>query len=397
MECLQPPLTEEPPGQWNCPRCPILQTEQLLEQEEQHQPTEPLVEHTPPPLSPEIPIDPALREASVASSSRSVPRASNPKKNRKGKAKAATPVDSDPENAEPRAVRSPSTPRRSSKSRARWKGKTPMKELPEVIEEVEEGDEDAEGEVEVEEPEPTRPTKRMRLRLGSPVPPPSSPPKSAPIIRLRLPARGKGKEREDEPEDVKKGMFDEFLSPEDRDISHTTIKESDKQRYDRSRISGEVSSSGVMMAAVWTFMVFLQLRLFPPPVSAATPDIPETPIASSSARPLRSSALHAPPPLDPIPGPGPSTSPTPSSSTPDPKAPTTRLRIRTIRFGDFDIQTWYDAPFPEEYANIPDGRLWLCEFCLKYMKSQFVARRHQVGPQTTSSSKSLSQFLTSNF
>lgn len=123
-------------------------------------------------------------------------------------------------------------------------------------------------------------------------------------------------------------------------------------------------------------MLVRQLKLFPAPVSAATPDVPETPVTGSSTRPLRSTALHVLPSGDPTPGP--STSPAPSSSTPDPKASTTGLRIRTIRFGDFDIQTWYDAPFPEEYANIPDGRLWLCEFCLKYMKSQFVARRHQV-------------------
>ncbi|KIM39961.1 hypothetical protein M413DRAFT_74317, partial [Hebeloma cylindrosporum] len=54
------------------------------------------------------------------------------------------------------------------------------------------------------------------------------------------------------------------------------------------------------------------------------------------------------------------------------------LRIRTIRFGPYDIKTWYDAPFPEEYASIPDGRLWICEFCLKYMKSRFKAIRHQM-------------------
>ncbi|KAI0787884.1 histone acetyltransferase [Fomes fomentarius] len=54
------------------------------------------------------------------------------------------------------------------------------------------------------------------------------------------------------------------------------------------------------------------------------------------------------------------------------------LRIRKIRFGEYDIDTWYDAPFPEEYAAIPDGRLWMCEFCLKYMKSRFSATRHQL-------------------
>jgi hypothetical protein len=54
------------------------------------------------------------------------------------------------------------------------------------------------------------------------------------------------------------------------------------------------------------------------------------------------------------------------------------LRIKTIRFGQYDIKTWYDAPFPEEYASIPDGRMWICEFCLRYMKSRFQAMRHRV-------------------
>ncbi|KIO28368.1 hypothetical protein M407DRAFT_71934, partial [Tulasnella calospora MUT 4182] len=53
-------------------------------------------------------------------------------------------------------------------------------------------------------------------------------------------------------------------------------------------------------------------------------------------------------------------------------------RIRTIRFGEFEIDTWYDAPFPEEYASVPDGMLWICEFCLKYMKSRFSAGRHRL-------------------
>ncbi|KZT42163.1 histone acetyltransferase, MYST superfamily, partial [Sistotremastrum suecicum HHB10207 ss-3] len=51
--------------------------------------------------------------------------------------------------------------------------------------------------------------------------------------------------------------------------------------------------------------------------------------------------------------------------------------IRTIRFGAFDIDTWYDAPFAEEYSNLPDGRLWYCEFCLRYMKSPFMSGRHR--------------------
>ena len=65
-------------------------------------------------------------------------------------------------------------------------------------------------------------------------------------------------------------------------------------------------------------------------------------------------------------------SPVASSST----APT--LRTRTIRFGEYNIQTWHDAPFPEEYANLPDRRLWICEVCLKYMRNQLLSSRHRV-------------------
>jgi hypothetical protein len=53
------------------------------------------------------------------------------------------------------------------------------------------------------------------------------------------------------------------------------------------------------------------------------------------------------------------------------------LRIRTIRIGAFEVDTWYDAPFPEEYAAVPEGKLYMCEFCLKYSKSPFSAARHR--------------------
>ena len=109
----------------------------------------------------------------------------------------------------------------------------------------------------------------------------------------------------------------------------------------------------------------------PPPLPDSATE--EHPVAESSTRPLRSS--HQPSPQKYTPG---------SSASPAPSTPVTAqrhenyLRIRYIRFGEFDIKTWYDAPFPEEYMNIPDGRLWLCEFCLKYMKSKFNAHRHMV-------------------
>ncbi|XP_067242354.1 histone acetyltransferase KAT6B isoform X3 [Chanodichthys erythropterus] len=45
-----------------------------------------------------------------------------------------------------------------------------------------------------------------------------------------------------------------------------------------------------------------------------------------------------------------------------------------IEFGKYEIQTWYSSPYPPEYSRLP--KLYLCEFCLKYMKSQDILQRH---------------------
>merc|ERR1719471_708946 len=45
-----------------------------------------------------------------------------------------------------------------------------------------------------------------------------------------------------------------------------------------------------------------------------------------------------------------------------------------IQFGRFDITTWYCSPYPQEYARLP--KLFLCEFCLQYMKSRSILDRH---------------------
>ena len=46
----------------------------------------------------------------------------------------------------------------------------------------------------------------------------------------------------------------------------------------------------------------------------------------------------------------------------------------SIQFGRYDIQTWYSSPYPQEYARL--SKLFLCEFCLKYMKSRSILDRH---------------------
>jgi hypothetical protein len=47
-----------------------------------------------------------------------------------------------------------------------------------------------------------------------------------------------------------------------------------------------------------------------------------------------------------------------------------------IEFGKYEIQTWYSSPYPQEYAQL--AKLYLCEFCLKYVKTRQVLERHMV-------------------
>ena len=46
-----------------------------------------------------------------------------------------------------------------------------------------------------------------------------------------------------------------------------------------------------------------------------------------------------------------------------------------IEFGKYEMKTWYSSPYPQEYAMLP--KLYLCEFCLKYMKSRSILKRHR--------------------
>ncbi|XP_039643275.1 histone acetyltransferase KAT6B isoform X2 [Perca fluviatilis] len=45
-----------------------------------------------------------------------------------------------------------------------------------------------------------------------------------------------------------------------------------------------------------------------------------------------------------------------------------------IEFGKYEIQTWHSSPYPPEYSRLQ--KLYLCEFCLKYMRSKNILQRH---------------------
>ncbi|KAI0329070.1 hypothetical protein GY45DRAFT_920930 [Cubamyces sp. BRFM 1775] len=318
MSCFNPPFREPPEGRWHCPSCPRVGL------------PEPVPEGYPVADPLEIQEHPSqlpLRESSVASSSHQVLQSDAPE----------YPLTTDASEVEGDLAEP--TPRRKTKLKKSRKGKEIAREG--------EADQDAGPST------PLPMIRRLRIRMSSPAPPPGE--GDTPTIRLRVPPRGKGKAREDGvQEEPERGMFDDILSLEDRDVRDTSIRDADVQRFERSRVLAEE-------------------RLLPRP---PPPEPPETPVAGPS-RPLRSSVHHATP-ATPAAGAS-SMSPAPSSATPGPHSmlPPNGLRIRRIRFGEYDIETWYDAPFPEEYAAIPDGRLWMCEYCLKYMKSRFSAGRHQ--------------------
>lgn len=55
-------------------------------------------------------------------------------------------------------------------------------------------------------------------------------------------------------------------------------------------------------------------------------------------------------------------------------------KIKCISFGGYEIDTWHAAPYPEEYSK--NKVLYICEFCLKYMNSDYVAWRHKASTIT---------------
>ena len=49
--------------------------------------------------------------------------------------------------------------------------------------------------------------------------------------------------------------------------------------------------------------------------------------------------------------------------------------IDRIQIGRFEIDTWYFSPYPEDYGKCP--KLWVCEYCLKYMRLEKTYKYHQ--------------------
>jgi len=50
--------------------------------------------------------------------------------------------------------------------------------------------------------------------------------------------------------------------------------------------------------------------------------------------------------------------------------------VNTIEFGRYEVDTWYFSPYPEEFSKC--SKLFICEFCLKYMKKKKTLLRHKM-------------------
>ena len=55
----------------------------------------------------------------------------------------------------------------------------------------------------------------------------------------------------------------------------------------------------------------------------------------------------------------------------------TRMKnVKMVQMGKFRIKPWYFSPYPQELTLEPV--VYLCEFCLKYVKSFHCLKRHKV-------------------
>ena len=48
--------------------------------------------------------------------------------------------------------------------------------------------------------------------------------------------------------------------------------------------------------------------------------------------------------------------------------------VQFVQIGKYEMETWYHSPYPDEVVFLP--KIYLCEFCLKYLRSQNMLRRH---------------------
>ncbi|CAD7060502.1 unnamed protein product [Tilletia caries] len=230
------------------------------------------------------------------------------------------------------------------------------------------------------DPSPPPPSKRqhkaelpVRIRTPALVPPPT-------VASEGKQQSAEPTETEEEEEESEDDVFGGLLDEVDADTSKTKPGEEDKERFQRSLKTAELKLGGALphfpTALSASGRTLKATMTYGAPVPSTPGAVANTALRNfrsandlaglSASQPVASTSAHT---LN-----GPST----PNKTAAPVESGAALPIKCIRFGEYDIDTWYQAPYPEEYSLVPDGRLWICEFCLKYMKSRFMASRHRM-------------------
>jgi len=52
--------------------------------------------------------------------------------------------------------------------------------------------------------------------------------------------------------------------------------------------------------------------------------------------------------------------------------------VWVIEIGKYEVDTWYFSPYPDEFGDGSCYKLYICEFCLKYMKKRKTLQRHKL-------------------
>ncbi|CEH19130.1 histone acetyltransferase mst2 [Ceraceosorus bombacis] len=189
----------------------------------------------------------------------------------------------------------------------------------------------------------------------------------------------------EEEEEEERDPFGGVLVGADADTTRTRPNPDDQARFEKSKVDAERQLGGAVASLPGTSSGRLLKRPTGYNSSAAgyfagSPWAGTGSMSEASRRnALGPAAAPSSPALHPLPGSSSQNIHFGHASTTSAGAADTGVAapIKMIRFADFDIDTWYQAPYPEEYSLVPDGRLWICEHCLKYMKSRFMAIRHR--------------------
>ncbi|CAM9930359.1 unnamed protein product [Scytosiphon promiscuus] len=49
--------------------------------------------------------------------------------------------------------------------------------------------------------------------------------------------------------------------------------------------------------------------------------------------------------------------------------------VESVLLGKYEVETWYFSPYPDDYSKL--DKLFVCEFCLKYMRKESTLNRHR--------------------